>query len=198
MARQVGFDAALASAESALAREVIDLIDVSADWAEANRKLGMVRPYCRQLRAAIVELDRSESAHTVEYARTFCRKLRTIFLELEPATTIPFHCDDSSCSLTRSPRTTCWLKHLEGMLAAHSLLETSANRPIPAPAASPAQAMEQSGARSSTKAPMRNGARAGPSVLRQAIGFLALILAYLKFYLIDVQLQIMTLPCLFP
>jgi hypothetical protein len=194
---QAGLDATLASAEAALARAVITAAADGVDWTATNRKLGIVRPYCRQLRAALAELDAAESTGNIDKARSYCRELRSIFIELNPAATIPFRCDQPSCSVLRSPRTTCWLVHLESAVETTRRAETLSDEPASAPPPSIAPAVQRSGGVSVMQKRIRPSARASPSLLRQTVDLLLLIGAYLQYYFIDVQLQIMSLPYIF-
>lgn len=190
-------DALLLSAEAAFARAVIGSADIGASWTETNRKLDHVRVNCRQLRAALVDLDSSETAGNVDRARANCRELRMVLLELKPSAMIPFHCDEPSCLLLRSPRTTCWLDHLEGVIAAPPRSETLANSPISVPVPSRERVVRRSAAGSSARKPLSKAVRRKVSILRQAIGLLGLVSAYLAYFFIDVQLQIVKLRSIF-
>jgi hypothetical protein len=194
---QAGLDATLANAEAALARAAFNPADHGADWAAISRKLGIIRPYCRQLRAALAELDATESTDNIDTARSFCRELRAIFLELNPAATIPFRCDQPSCSVLRSPRTTCWVVHLESAIDTTRHAETLSDKPASTPPPSPAPAVQHYGANSANQEFIRPVARARPPLLRQTFDLLILVAAYLQYYFIDVQLQILSLPFIF-
>ena len=176
-------DVTLAKAEAAL----------DADSVQGSHKLVRVRAYCHQLRAAIVELDNAQTAGNADKARAYCRDLRTACCELNPSATLPFHCLEASCDLLRSPRTTCWLGFIEGMTAATRQLEASAYLTT-APAAAPPHAVRRPDIETSAQKPVLKKARAEPSLLRQTVGFLSLNLAYLAYFHVDVQLQIMMLP----
>jgi hypothetical protein len=184
----------LAGAEAALARAIINSVDASADWAETNLKLANVRTYCRQLRAALAELNGSKSAIRLDYARDCCREIRTVLLELNRSASIPFRCVDASCALLQSPRTTCWLHALDWAIAPYPHLETSSADVIRPPAPIPGQAVQRIKTGLSLQEPVPAVARERPSIRRQAIGFLALALAYLKYYFIEIQLEILSLP----
>jgi hypothetical protein len=194
--RSENLEIILASAEAVLARTIINSVEASADWVETNLKLGKIRAYCRQLRAALVELNDSESAIRLENARDCCREIRTVLLELNRSASIPFRCVDSSCALLLSPRTTCWLNALDGAVAPPGNLETSAADLIKLPAPSPEQAVQRINTGLSAQKPIPWFTRERPSIQRQAIGFLALILAYLKYYFIEIQLEILSLPAI--
>ena len=181
-----------------LARAVINFVDTSEDWAEANRKLNSVRPYCRQLRAALVELNRSDSADNANKARTHCRYIRAVFLEMDPSATIPFNCNEPSCSVLLSPRTTCWLDHLRGLLTEHHRSEHSSDDSIALPTLSVDGAAHPSDIEASAQELAASDMRTSPSMLRQSMGLFGLELAYFQYYFVDVQLQILNLPSLFP
>ena len=185
--------ATLASAEAALARAVIQSAEAGASWIDTSRKLGMVRPYCRQLRSALIELDGAESANTIEKVRANCRELRAVFLELHRSARIPFRCDQPSCSVLRSPRTTCWIGFLDGLISVPGDLEITREKKADLPVQTPAPALQRSAA-ISAQAPLPGSQHSAPSLLRQAIDLLALVLAYLLYFFIDVQLQILMLP----
>ena len=190
-------DAVLLSAKAASARAVIGSADREAGWAKTSLKLDYVRVYCRQLRAALADLDSPETTGNVDRARANCRELRMVLLELRPSAMIPFHCDQPSCLLLRSPRTTCWLDHLEGVIAAPHHSEAFANGAMSAPVRSRARSVRRSAAGSSERKPSSKDARASASLLRQSIDLLILVLAYLAYFFIDVQLQILTLRSIF-
>lgn len=61
VSRREELESALAKAEAALAQAVIDSARADADPVEANANLDNTRAYCRQVRAALAELNRSES-----------------------------------------------------------------------------------------------------------------------------------------
>jgi len=189
----------LVSAEAALARAVIKSVNASADWARTKLELDGVRTYCRQLRAALVELDGAGLIANIDKARSYCRELRVFLLELNPSATIPFHCDAPSCGLFRSPRTTCWLDSLDGVIGAFRPIENSLNSLARAPApTSGLPAINRPDIGISAEHPTSTNALARSQLLRQTVGFLALILAYVAYFHVDVQLQIVGLPWIFP
>lgn len=194
MTGQAELGTTLASAEAALARAIVGSADAGASWSKTNLKLDYVRVYCRQLRAALADLGGSRSTANIDKARATCRELRVAFLELNPAATIPFRCDEASCSVLRSPPTTCWLDHLERLIAASRQLGARVDGQSAAPDPAPAKAPARSGAGSVALNPWPDAARTAASPLRQGIDLLALVLAYLFYYFADVQLQIATLP----
>ncbi|MBE0626079.1 MAG: hypothetical protein IH606_14835 [Burkholderiales bacterium] len=190
--------AGLAVAETVLAPAFMHTADSSAGSTESSLSLERVRAYCSKLRAAVVELDSVNSVANVETARDYCSDLRAAFLEMGLIATLPFHCDEPICAMLRSPRTACWIDCLEDLVLLHSASGTSASdwRLLPAPA-DPVSARRYDRAYRAQRAEAQ-GALPGPSLARQAVGLLALILAYLAYYHIDVQLQILHLPSLFP
>jgi hypothetical protein len=194
VANREHLDVVLASAEAALARAAINPVDASAGWAETNLKLENVRTCCRQLRAALVELNRTESTANLDEARAYCRQLRAVLLELDHSASIPFHCMDLSCTLLLSPRTTCWLNCLDGAVALARHAEASADDLIAVPMPSPGLAIHPCNNGFSVQETNSGDSRISPSLLRQTIGFLALLFAYLNYYFIDVQLEILNLP----
>ena len=62
MAKREELEAALAKAEAALANAVVNAARVDADQIEANANLDNARAYCRQVRAALVRLNLSDSS----------------------------------------------------------------------------------------------------------------------------------------
>jgi hypothetical protein len=120
-------EAALAKAEAALAKAVINAGKVDSDRAEANAKLDNARAHCRRAHMALIELDDSE---LIAWSRK-------------------------------------WI-----------------NTPI-----------KQSGENSKRSASASPPSR--PSLLRQTVGLFALILTYLLYFHVDVQLQIVSLPSIF-
>jgi hypothetical protein len=197
VANREHLDVVLASAEAALARAVITSADASSGWAEANLKLDNLRTCCRQLRAALVELNRTESTANFDEARAYCRQLRAVLLELDRSASISFHCMDLSCALLLSPRTTCWLHCLDGAVALAHHAEASADDLIAVPIPSPDHAIHPCNNGFSVQETIPGDARVRPSLLRQTIGLLALSFAYLNYYFIEVQLEILNLPLIF-
>jgi hypothetical protein len=165
-------EATLAEAEAALVDAVINSTKVDGDRAEANANLDKARVYCRLLHAALVELAGPVS--------------------------IGFRCADLSCDLLFSPRTTCWSDCLEGRLAVPPQLESSSNCPFRISIPSPEQAIHRINISISAQEPSRRDALARSSIPRQTTDLLALILAYLLYFHIDVQLQILSLRSIFP
>jgi len=196
--RQDDIQDVLASAEAALARAIINSAELGANWAETNLKLEKVRTYCRQLRAALVELGRTESIVKLENARSCCRALRAVILELKPSASLPFRCLDTTCAISSSPRTTCWLPVLEGAIAAPSRLGTSSECVVGEPPPSTEPAIRRFNASFPAQVLGPRDLPGRPSLLRQTLDLLALILTYLLYFNIDVQVQILELPSVFP
>jgi hypothetical protein len=192
MAESEGLEATLVNAESVLARALVDLVYADTNWSAAKQALHTVRLYARQLRAGIAELDRSKTSANIDNARLHCRELRSLFVELNRSASIPFRCIEPSCSLLQSPRTTCWLSYLEALVAAPHGLEPVSNDPARIPAGESDQAT--GGARSSAQKRLAEHERLRPSLVRESIDLLTLILAYLLYYFVDVRLQIENLP----
>jgi hypothetical protein len=164
-------EATLAKAEAALADAVISSATVDADPVEANAKLDKARAYCRQVRAALVQLNRSESIPwSGERIDARIRLLGEISKQAAAA---------SPCSRQLS-------QHAVRAENKKSQDESRQRKQIhrfnigfPAQEPGPGDAL------------------ATPPLLRQTIGLLALILAYLLYFHVDVQLQIMKLPSIF-
>ena len=188
----------LASAEAALARAIIGSADIGASWVDTNLKLDKIRIYCRQLRAALVELGRSASTHNLDKSRSCCRELRAVILELIPSASLPFRCLDVSCALSSSPRTPCWFRLLECLIAAPSRARTPSECVDEVPTSPIDQTVYRLNSGFSAQELRPGDLPARPPLLRQAIDLLALILAYLLYFHIDVELQILRLTSLFP
>ena len=197
MTKHKPLDASLATAEAALVRAQISSVDTTSTWTNAKLKLDYVRARCRQLRAALIELDKSESAGKVDEVRTSCRDLRAVFLELNRSATIPFRCDQPSCFVLQSPRTTCWLGHLDGMIETSDRLDASAKNRTGAPLLAPMDAIQQAVVASAAQKHRPRGIRPNPSLFRQSVDLLTLAVAYLFYFFADVQLQIVMLPSIF-
>lgn len=197
MRKRETLDAQLSIAEAAIVRATFGSAVIGAGWTDTKFKLDRARLYCRQLRAVLVELNDSESTDKLDKARAYCREVRAVLLELRPTATIPFNCLEPICSVLRSPRTTCWLDHLEGLIAARRVLETSSNSLTKAQAPTPDQTTHRSDLDFSAQKARRKDALAMLPLLRQTIGLLALVLAYLLYFHIDVQLQIVKLASIF-
>lgn len=192
------FDAVLALAGADFGEEVPAVIRHGARPAATNPLLYRVRLYCRELHAALIDLRRTKSAADLDKAQDHCRKVRAALLDVDRSAVIPFRCMDPSCSLLSAPRTACWLSVLERALAPPSGSSACDEGAIDAPAA--AFPGDRAGRDSSAAAPLAGepGAAAKILLVRQSVGFLALVAAYLLYFHIDVQLQILQLPALYP
>jgi len=160
-------EAALAEGEAALINAVSDAAKVDANWADANVKVEKARARCRQLRAALGNQDHSKR-------------------------------------ITRSRvRTDTAIRQSEEL----PKRELSANPPaIPSRDRALHNENKSSQDESRRRNPTRRfklgffgqaltpkDARARSTLIRQAIGFLSLVLAYLLYFHIDVQLRILRL-----
>lgn len=195
MSKREELEARLSIVEASIDGAEFGSPDLSTGWTTTNPKLGYLRVYCRDLRAALVELDASESIVNTDKARGYCRELRAVLLELNTSATLPFRCDQPSCAVLRSPRTACWLIFLEGIVGAPRQLETSSDSSDGVRAPVPGEAVLRPDPSAQETRP--EAAHAGLPLLRQAISLLALVLAYLLYFHIDVRLQILKLISIF-
>jgi hypothetical protein len=181
--------------EATLARKALGPVDSDGVATRADFHFQHLRAYCERLRTALSGADASDN---IDKARSICRELRSAFLELNLGVTIPFRCLEPSCMLIQLPRTTCWIDHLEVAIAARGLTRASPRAPTgaPAPALGQTTAAETTESRAQERG--RGDGLTGSLLLRQTVGFVALILAYLAFFHVDVQLQIVSLPAIFP
>ena len=192
------FDVVLALAGADLGVAVPAVIKPVTGPAATNPHLYRVRVYCRELRAALIDLRQSKSAADLDKAQDYCRRVRAALLDLDRSAVIPFRCMDPSCTLLVPPRTACWLGVLERALAPPAVSSASCAAAVNAPAAAfPGDVV---GHDNSAAAPLPGVAGAAAKILlvRQSIGFLALVAAYLLYFHIDIQLQILQLPALIP
>lgn len=192
------FDAVLALAGAGFVEAVPAAIKPVTRPVATNPHLYRVRLYCRELHAALIDLRRSKSAADLDKAQDYCRKVRAALLDVDRSAVIPFRCMDPSCSLLSAPRTACWLSVLERALAPPSGSRACDEGAIDAPAA--AFPSPLAGHNNSAAAPLPGKPDAVAKILlvRQSIGFLALVAAYLLYFHIDVRLQILQLAALFP
>ena len=188
----------LSRAEAALARAEAKSATVGASRTGPDLKLDYIRVYLRRLLAALSEPDGSSPTGSIDTAHANCREMRTGLLALNPSATIPFHCLEPSCPILRSPRSTCWLGHLDEVIAARSLPETASGSSAEMPRPAPRHAIHRPETPIPARAHGLNRAMASSPLVRQSIGLLALVLAYLAYFHIDVQLQIVMLPSTFP
>lgn len=172
MTKRKELKAALAKAEAALANAVAGAAGFEGARAAANANIEKLRAYCRRARAALIEMKLLDS--TARSNEEFDIHIRQL---LESSRQIP----DASPPSRQSSR-----KH-----------PVRANRN---------RSQDESGRRE----PVRRfnagflvlelppgGALARGSLIRQAIGLSALMVAYLEYFYIDVQLQIASLASIF-
>ena len=162
-------EAALATAEAALAKAALDAYTAGGNQAEANASMDKARAYCLQVRAELKKLRRTE-----------------------PITTS----DETGHIPTGQP----------------AKIADTLHSARPGPIANPAVPGESSGSYDPSRQRnpgkrfdigfpaqglSRDDVRARPPLLRQTIQLSVLVLAYLGYYFIEVQLQILTLPVTF-
>jgi hypothetical protein len=161
-------EAALAEAEAALINTVSDTANiVDANWADANVKVEKARARCRQLRAALVDRD-----HANRITRSRVRSDAGIKQSEE----LPKQ------ELAASPPAIQPRDHALAGESKRSQDESRRRNPIQR------FRMFFSGEELNPK-----DARARSTLIRQAIEFLGLVLAYLLYFHIDVQLRILRL-----
>jgi hypothetical protein len=166
-------EAALAKAEAALVVAVISSATVDGDRVEANANLDKARAYCRQVRGALVELNHTESmACSGEHIDA-----RTKLLE---------EVSKQGATATASPPSRQLSEHVVRGENKRSHDESRQRKPI-----------HRLDIGFSAREPGPGDTLARPPLVRQTIGLSALILAYLLYFHIDVQLQIMSLPSIF-
>ena len=165
-------EAALAKAEAALFNSVTDASKIDANRAEAAAKVESARARCRQLYAALAEPGQSEF---------ITRSRKRTCAPVKPYGAIP------KPSAATSPPSIPSSEHAVDA-ESKTLQDDSRQR----------ASIHRSDAVSSTQEPNCRRARARPYLLRQTIGFLALISAYLAYFHVDVQLQIVNLPSILP
>ena len=162
-------EAALAQAEAA--REILEAALVEAKAALVNTVTD----------ASMIDANREEASAKVEKARARCRQLRAALAD--PG---------------RSERVTRSRERIDALpgqsddppkLAASEQQRTSGARPV-------SRERRKSGYASGLRQRIRqiNATLAGSRCARESVCLSALVLAYLQFYYIDVQLQIVTLP----
>jgi hypothetical protein len=168
VAKRKELEAALAKAEAALANAVINTAKLDANRTEANANIDKIRAYCRRARAELIELKHSEStAGSGEEVDILIRQLLEV----------------SKRGSTASPPSRQLSEHAVRGRNKRSQDESSRRKPI-----------HRLNIGFSAQKPSHGNAPARPSLPRQAIGLLALILAYLQYFFLDVQLQILRLP----
>ena len=151
-------EAALAEAKAALLNTVTDASKIDANRDEVNAKVDKARARCRQLRAALVELD-----HAGEFETRSRERMGTLIRQSEEL---------SKQELTASPPS----------IRSRDHAVRGENR----------GSQDESG-----KEPGPKVALARSTLIRQAIELSCLVFAYLLYFHIDVQLQIVTMPSVF-
>ena len=151
-------EAALAEAKAALLNTVTDASKIDANRDEVNAKVDKARARCRQLRAALVELD-----HAGEFETRSHERMDTLIRQSEEL---------SKQELTASPPS----------IRSRDHAVRGENR----------GSQDESG-----KEPGPKVALARSTLIRQAIELSCLVFAYLLYFHIDVQLQIVTMPSVF-
>lgn len=171
MTKHRELEAALAKAEAALANAVINAATVDGDRADADANTEKLRAYCRRVQAALVKVKRREPAGgSGEALDIRIRQLR------EVSKRMPHAVPPSRRLGKHAVRAKNNGSHNESGRREHvRRFNTGFLALQPAP----------------------RGALAWYSLKRQATGFLILILAYLEYFYIDVQLQIASLRSIF-
>ena len=171
MSKREELEAALAEAEAALADATNYAAKVGGDRAETNANLDKVRAHCRQVRTALVNLKLSESTDwSGEWIDTLIKQLEEVSVR----------------GASAGPSSRQLDTHVVRGDNKRPHDESRRRKPI-----------HRFGFGFSKKEPSPGDALERPSLPRQAIGLLALILAYLLYFHIDVQLQILSLPSIF-
>lgn len=185
MTKREELEAALAAAETTLAEAVMMVSKYGSVSDETNNRLEDARARCRRARKALLELDKAESAMSTHVA------IDAVIMELKQ---LPVRGAASRASSRRS-----------GEQAFRGKDRRSENKDRRSVGKD-----RRSEDRSTQRRPtyFNKGFLAqnlGPKdavarrlLIRQAIGFLVLILTYLLYFHIDVQLQILLLPSIFP
>lgn len=165
-------EADLAKAKAALVNTVTDASKIDANSAEANAKVDKARARCRQLRAALVEMDHSEG---ITRSR---ERLDTLIKQSEEL---------SKREATASTPSIQSRDHALRGETKRSQDESRKRKPI-----------HRFKIRFSGQEPSPRDVLARSRLIYQTIELLALILTYLLYFHIDVQLQILRLPSIFP
>src|SRR3989304_2806063 len=137
---------------------------LDGDRAEAYANIDKIRAYCRRARAELIELKHSES---------IARSGEGVNILIRQLGEV------SKRGATASPPSRQSSEHAVRGERSHD----ESRQPI-----------HRFSIGFSVQEPSPGNALARPSLARQAIGFVALILAYLQYYYFDVQLQILSLP----
>lgn len=165
-------EAALAEAKAALLNTVTDASKIDANRAEVNAKVDKARARCRQLRAALVELD-----HAGESITRSREQMDTLIRQSEEL---------AKQELTASPPSLPSREHAVRGENEGSQDESGKRKPV-----------HRSKIGLSEKEPGPKDALARSTLIRQTIELFCLVFAYLLYFHIDVQLQIVTLPSAF-
>jgi len=164
-------EAALAKAEAALVNTVTDAAKIDANRAEANAKVDKVRARCRQLRTALIDPDHSERiTRSRERLDTLVKQSDELSKREATASTPSIQSRDHD---------------LRGGNK-RSQDESRRRKPI-----------HQFKMGFSGQEPSPRDALARSTLIRQTIELLGLVFAYLLYFHIDVQLQILRLPLIF-
>lgn len=165
MTRREELEAALAMAQAVLADAVFIAANGDGNQAEANADLERARAHCREIRAALVKLDRSESmAPPVNQSS---EAAEGVVAPSPPSTQSGEHSVRGRGRATRNKSRKRNPVHR---------LQVGASARKPRPGYTPARSV----------------------LVRQTVGLLALILAYLFYFQMGVELQIQRLPTLIP
>ncbi len=167
-----GLESALARAEATLADTATKCTSINADQVEAEANLNKARARCRQVRAALVHLELSE-----------LRALTAgpIDLLIEELREVSTHVSGINMTLTAPNR--------HGAHACNYVTQDDIGQ---------RQSAQHPDVAALTRAAGRGGSPQLPPILRQSIGLFSLIMAYLLYFHIGVQLQILSLPSIFP
>ena len=171
-AARARLETALARAEAALFSSVTDASKIDANRADTAAKVEKARARCRQLHAALVGPGDSE---------VMTRSRRRMRAPIKPLEGV------SQPSLAPSLPSIPSIEQTVGGGNAIKQDELRQQEPI-----------QRSDVRSSVQESPTGDVRANRQLLRQTIGLLALVLAYLAYFHVDIQLQIVNLPSIFP
>jgi hypothetical protein len=166
-AAQKYLEAALVKAESALVNTATDVATIGASRDEASAKVERARARCRQLRSALVNSNHSEF---------ITRSRERVDTRVKQSEEL------SKREVTANPPSIQSRDHTLRVENKRSQGESRRRKPI---------RLIKIGLPGQERSP--KDAHARSTLIRQAIGFLALILAYLLYFHIDVQLQILRL-----
>lgn len=160
--------AALDKAEAALANAVSNAARVDGDRAGANANIENARAYCRRVHAALVEVKHLEPTGRLgEELNIHIGELLDVAKRMPAA----------------SPRRRPASEHPVRAKDNGSQNESGQRKPV-----------RRLNIGFLALEPSPRSARARRSLVRQAVGLFALILAYLQYYYLDVQLQVLSLP----